>query len=285
MARIIIIDDDAAMELLADAFRYRGHEARRVSGTPQALTELDDITAADLIVLDILMPGPEPATSGATSALLTSGMRLLGEIRKQQPKLPVIALSATQDSGIIDALKDDPATVFISKWESHPIREIVSRVYGILGIRQDLATPRPFIVHGHAEDVKLELKNYIQNTLHLPEPLILHEQPNLGRTIIEKFEDYAAASALVFVLLTPDDLGGAASTPDDTKRRARQNVIFEMGYFLGTLGRSSGRVMLLHKGSLELPSDLSGLVYIDITNGIAAAGEAIRKEIDHVIGS
>jgi predicted nucleotide-binding protein len=90
-------------------------------------------------------------------------------------------------------------------------------------------------------------------------------------------------SALVFVLLTSDDVGAEAATPNDKRRRARQNVIFEMGFFLGALGRESGRVLLLHKGPLEIPSDLSGIIYIDITNGIEAAGESIRKEINHVV--
>lgn len=282
MAKIIIIDDDAAMEMLAEAFRHRGHDARRISSTSHALKELEDVVAADVVMLDILMPWTENTSSEPSTLPAASGMKLLREIRIKRPDLPVIVLSATQDAGIIDALKDDRATVFISKWESHPIRELISRIYGILGISQDMAAIRPFIVHGHADVPKLELKNYIQNTLKLPEPIILHEQANLGRTIIEKFEDYAAASPLVFVLLTPDDLGADAATPNDTKRRARQNVIFEMGYFLGTLGRESGRVLLLHKGPLELPSDISGLVYIDIANGIEAAGEAIRKEISHV---
>jgi len=112
--------------------------------------------------------------------------------------------------------------------------------------------------------------------------LILHERPNVGRTIIEKFEDYASTSQLVFVLLTPDDIVASEGDPDDAKRRARQNVIFEMGFFLGTLGRSSGRVILLYKPPLDLPSDIAGIVYIDISQGIEAAGEKIRKEIEHV---
>lgn len=57
------------------------------------------------------------------------------------------------------------------------------------------------------------------------------------------------------------------------KRRARQNVIFELGFFLGVLGRESGRVILLYVNPLELPSDLSGLIYIDVTNGIESAGK------------
>ena len=119
----------------------------------------------------------------------------------------------------------------------------------------------------------------MQNALRFPEPTILHEQPNRGRTIIEKFEEYAAASSIVLVLLTPDDLAASASDPDETKYRARQNVIFELGFFLGRLGRDSGRVILLHKGPIELPSDISGVVYIDISNGVEAAGEMIRREV------
>ena len=114
--------------------------------------------------------------------------------------------------------------------------------------------------------------------------MILHEQPSAGRTIIEKLEDYAIQSTLVFVLLTPDDHAPPPDASNDKKRRARQNVIFEMGLFFGTLGRASGRVILLHKGPIELPSDISGIVYIDITHGVESAGEQIRKEVNHVLG-
>jgi predicted nucleotide-binding protein len=138
---------------------------------------------------------------------------------------------------------------------------------------------RIFIVHGHDDKTKYELKNFIQNSLKLGEPIILHEQPSLGRTVIEKLEDQADDVDIVFVLLTPDDVGCAASTPESIKRRARQNVIFELGYFLGKLERTGGRVLLLYKGNLDLPSDISGLIYIDITNGIEAAGENIRREL------
>jgi predicted nucleotide-binding protein len=280
VAKICIIDDDPAMDLLVEGFRYRGYEARRLATVAEALRAIDAILASDVVVLDILMPSPEGASAQASSA---SAMELFTKIRKRNSKLPIIALSATQDSNIIQALAEDPATTFISKWESHPIREIVNRVNAVLGIATVASGPRPFIVHGHNDQLKLELKNYIQNVLRLPEPVILHEQPNLGRTIIEKFEDYAAASAFVFVLLTPDDVAADAKEADDKKRRARQNVIFEMGYFLGVLGRESGRVVLLYSGPLELPSDLAGVGYIDISNGIEAAGENIRREVAHVI--
>lgn len=90
------------------------------------------------------------------------------------------------------------------------------------------------------------------------EAIILREQPNRGRTIIEKFVDYAREVGFAVVLLTPDDLGGAAATEAQLSR-ARQNVIFELGYFVGSLGR--GRACLLRKGEVEIPSDLYGVVY------------------------
>ena len=97
---------------------------------------------------------------------------------------------------------------------------------------------RSFIVHGHDENPKLALKNYLQNTLRWPEPVILAEKPSGGKTIIEKFEDHSQTIDVVFVLLTPDDMGSLVGGL--SAARARQNVVFELGYFVGKFGRTSG---------------------------------------------
>jgi len=282
LAKIAIIDDDLAMEILTESLRYRGHDSERLASAAEALEQIDRLVSADLIVLDIIMPWPPSMERRELAGSRSSGMEILREIRARKKELPVIAFSVTQDAEVISALSDDKYTTFVSKWDAHSVRELVITIEKVLGIEGAMARLVPFIVHGRNDSAKLELKNYLQNTLHLPEPIVLHEQPELGRTIIEKFEDYAAQSSLVFVLLTPDDVAAAARDPDETKRRARQNVIFEMGYFLGLLGRRSGRVLLLHEGPLEIPSDLSGVVYIDISRGVEAAGERIRREVQNV---
>jgi predicted nucleotide-binding protein len=106
-----------------------------------------------------------------------------------------------------------------------------------------------FLVHGHDSEAKEGTARFLEKVGL--QPVILHEQPNSGRTIIEKFEVYSGDIAFAVVLLTPDDFGGAASSPGASKPRARQNVIMELGYFIGRLGRF--RVCALHKGGVELP--------------------------------
>jgi len=93
-------------------------------------------------------------------------------------------------------------------------------------------------------------------------PVILHEETDQGRTIIEKFEQNADVDFAV-VLLTPDDVGCARADFGDNKDalqpRARQNVILELGFFIGKLGRN--HVCALRRGEVELPSDFSGVIY------------------------
>jgi predicted nucleotide-binding protein len=119
-----------------------------------------------------------------------------------------------------------------------------------------------FIVHGRDGAAKESVARFIEKLdLH---PVILHEQPNAGRTIIEKFEDYSNVGFTI-VLLTPDDIGAPQDRPEEGKLRARQNVILELGYFLGKLGRS--RVCVLYKEDVEIPSDYRGVLYVPMDGG------------------
>jgi len=122
-----------------------------------------------------------------------------------------------------------------------------------------LKSNRVFVVHGHDGEMKLDVARTLEK-LGL-EPRILHEKPSGGRTIIEKFENYSDVNFAV-VLLSPDDIGCSESDfPDGAKPRARQNVIFELGFFIGKLGRN--RVAALYRGDdIEIPSDYDGVVYI-----------------------
>lgn len=119
-----------------------------------------------------------------------------------------------------------------------------------------------FIVHGHDDGLKNEVARFVER-LDL-EAVILHEQANAGNTIIEKIEKNSDVGFAI-VLYTPCDEGKSKSS-EQLRSRARQNVIFEHGYFIARLGRSN--VVALHKGEdLELPNDISGVVYVKYENG------------------
>jgi len=125
-------------------------------------------------------------------------------------------------------------------------------------------TKKIFIVHGHNNEIKQTVARTLSQ-LKL-EPIILHEQVEQGRTIIEKFEDNSSDVNFAIILLTADD-EGKAKRETDYKVRARQNVVFEMGYFIGKLGRE--KVFLLLENGVEKPGDLDGIVYVSIDDADA----------------
>lgn len=106
-----------------------------------------------------------------------------------------------------------------------------------------------FIVHGHDTLAKAEVARFIEHAGLTA--VILHDLPDAGQTIIEKFERHGGSAGFAVILLTPDDVGGPDK--DHLRDRARQNVIGEMFWFAGKLGRK--HVCALKKGDVEMPSD------------------------------
>jgi predicted nucleotide-binding protein len=122
------------------------------------------------------------------------------------------------------------------------------------------ARRKVFIVHGHDVGPREAVARTLERLDF--EPVILHERPNRGRTIITKFQEEATDVGFAVVLLTPDD---PATTPNSSSGRARQNVVFELGFFIGILGPE--RVAAIMKGDVERPSDFEGVMYIEFDSG------------------
>ncbi len=122
-----------------------------------------------------------------------------------------------------------------------------------------LASNRIFVVHGHDDAARESVARFIEK-LGLT-TIILHEQANQSLTVIEKLERHSDVQFAV-VLLSPDDEGRKANTQQELVGRARQNVLIELGYFVGKLGRSN--VCTLRVEGTEIPSDFSGVTYTDM---------------------
>jgi predicted nucleotide-binding protein len=153
-------------------------------------------------------------------------------------------------------------------------------------------TPRPtaltlekiFVAHGHDIEMLSAIESFILK-LGL-KPVILRNQPSRGRTIVEKIEDYSEVSSAV-VLLSPDDNAYPRGTSSsDAKLRARQNVIFELGFFIGKLGRHN--VIAVHRTDerFEMPTDYEGVIFTPYDEGggwklaLAKELQAIGFELD-----
>ena len=141
-----------------------------------------------------------------------------------------------------------------------------------------------FIVHGREHQPMKELKTVLKE--FGLNPIVLHEQPSGSRTIVEKLEKYSDVG-YSFVILTPDDRGGTykgkapilgGHTLENSYFRARQNVILELGYFIGLLGRD--KVCCLYKGDIDLPSDIHGIVYIPFKESVNEVRDMIVKELE-----
>lgn len=132
-----------------------------------------------------------------------------------------------------------------------------------------------FVVHGRDGHHKHELMRLLDRAIDLP-ALVLHEQANKGATILEKFEHHAQSASFAVVLLTGDDEGRLrVPGKQPLVPRGRQNVIFELGVFIGLLGRE--HVVVLKDPEIEEPSDLSGLVYIALDDAGAWRTELLKE--------
>ena len=132
-----------------------------------------------------------------------------------------------------------------------------------------------FVIHGRDTGRKDSVVRFLKEELNL-EALVLQEQPDDGRTVIEKIEYYANKAGFAVALLTPDDVGSLGASTENPQSRARQNVIFELGYFIGKLGRS--RVRTLKAGQIEMMSDYEGVIYTTMDDAVGWK-EELRREL------
>jgi predicted nucleotide-binding protein len=162
----------------------------------------------------------------------------------------------------ICALEDEVAELDI---------ETASATHMQAAVAEKALSRKVFVVHGHEGEPREAVSGFLRKIDFTP--IILREQTNQGRTIIEKFEAYADVDFAV-VVLTPDDVGGPKGGA--LQPRARQNVLLELGYFIGKLGRQN--VCAIKLGDLEIPSDILGIIWTQFDEH-GAWKTALAKEL------
>jgi predicted nucleotide-binding protein len=248
-----------ALRTEGESFTYENFSPKSAHGYPVALSSewIDWTTRVESAVLELL--GAESVAHRSVQRGLNVHLIGNGQDKFSQAKAHLLGSLRAAEQILSDRRSGTPK----SEW---PVAAAHSN--------------RVFVVHGHDERTKTELEMLLIE-LGL-EPIVLHRQPDEGKTVIEKFEKYSDVG-YAFVLLTPDDV--AYSSQDEKlsdaerrkEHRARPNVIFEFGYFVGKLGRAN--VCCLHSGDVVLPSDVHGLLYKRFGHSVEEIGYAIIKEL------
>ena len=133
-------------------------------------------------------------------------------------------------------------------------------------------TAKVFIGHGANQVVRAKVKDFIRDRCQL-QPLVLEELPNVGSTVIEKLENYGRTADYAVLILTADDI------TKDGEARARQNVIQELGWFQGVIGRQ--RTAILLQDGVEIASNISGVVYLRFKESdVEMVFDSLRKEFE-----
>jgi predicted nucleotide-binding protein len=173
------------------------------------------------------------------------------------------------------------------------INDIEHRAFGVSFVREDIErmipadapsdTQQPtsdskkiFLVHGRDDAAKNEVELFLR-AIGL-DPVILHKRPNAGRHLLTKFREESEGANFAVVLMTPDDVGGIADPAVGSQPRARQNVVFELGFFIGKLGPAN--VAALMAPAVEKPSDFDGIAYIPYSVGSSWKNE-LARELHH----
>lgn len=279
---ILVVEDDAFLrKTICNMLQDRGFKTVEAHSETEAI-EVSKAMAKLLTValIDMRVPSKRIDCDADSAKGMQAGLRIARTIRETSPQIRLVGMSHYADEEVRDWFAQYGSGFLRKSWLlGGAAADFIDVVENVARKKLRKRNPRIFIVHGRDDRTLHELIHFIQRSLKWPMPIVLRELPSKGLTIIEKFEEASSGVDIVFVLLTPDDKVAPAGAANDVKRKARQNVIFELGYFFAKLQRIGGHVILLHRGAIELPSDIAGIGYVEIAKGIDASGEAIRREL------
>lgn len=241
-----------------------------------------------LIKAEELRDLPDIQESDTQAWITTARAYLIRVFGSESPNVDAV-LYASGDGGLWIGMGDDEFAAYLRSGMTNKIKILESCIeqletdisLGSIGYESATVSQRVvpcplsnkiFLVHGHNHGIKEMVARFLEK-LGL-DPVVLYEKPNAGRTIIEKFSDYADVLFAV-VLLTGDDEGRILRSTDPLLPRGRQNVILELGYFLGKLGRA--RVCVLYEKGVEIPSDYQGVLFLQLATGESWKFELVKE--------
>lgn len=262
--KILIIEDDIefAQKCIEGLLKYNFEMFYQETAERGKNFLLDN--RVDIMIIDLML---SPTYS-------YEGVELLKYVRGKYPEVELFMMTAKEKNTteVSSEATLIGAHYFFDKNSPDIVDKIIYKVRELIMEK----SKKIFISHGHNELLKFKLKDFLTNRLK-KETIILSEEPNVGLTIVEKLEKASETCCFAIIIMTKDD-----ETTDGGKR-ARQNVIHEIGFFQGKYGRKN--VILLAEQGVEIFSNISGIVRIEFeSDKFESVYEPIRVEIESVLG-
>jgi predicted nucleotide-binding protein/DNA-binding response OmpR family regulator len=258
-ATILFADNDPEFLITTKEFFERAGYTIILASNPEETKRKLEVGGIDLAILDIRLENDDDDND-------ISGLLLAKQVARTVPKILVTSYPSYRY--VREVLRPQFDGLQVAK-------DFVAREDGLLALLQTaedilksveteeqgkFPKRKLFLAHGHDTIAKDTVVAFLES-IGL-QPIVLADKADRGDTIIEKFERHSKDTSFAIALFTSDDFGYSKADPTLVKPRARQNVIFELGYFLAKLGRR--RVRVLYREGVEIPSNILGLLYIKL---------------------
>lgn len=288
--KILWIDDTPGqVQELAETLRDEGYAVELVSSASEGASLLAEAPGQFLaVIVDLLMDienftvhgdhGPELLD---TMHGLHAGLVFGRWVKRHWPDMNVIGISVKADMHD-EQIKwfKEAADGYFDKYSLYTsIRPLLLRLKILVEEKGHPLILKTFVIHGQDEDSRDKLVKYLRTNLRIPDPIVFRDQSLSLPELLEEPAGETRDFKLVFGILTTTDTHAEPSSDNKAKRHSRENVIFELGCLYGKSLESRGKVILLHSGEIELSTDIPGLTYIDISAGIEASDQLIRREV------
>lgn len=257
--KLLLVEDDQQFAIRCTAHLLKSGVDVEYASSAEAAEAKIAATRFDVAIIDLMLP----------PGFAEEGIRVLQNIKRANKDTLCVMASIKKDATteVVARAMEGGANFFFDKNQPRVIERLTAKVQTLFRTMNNSI----FISHGHNETLLLKLQRFLENRMSR-KTLVLSEFPSQGRTVVEKLEAAATKCGSAIVLLTKDD------EMQDGGKRARQNVIHEIGFFQGKYGRQN--VVLVAERGVELFTNISGIVRIDFeSEHFESTFEPIRVEL------